>query len=366
MEICQKIESQIKTGFLAEGRMPSVRHIAVEHGVSIVTAARALRVLGKRGLIRTVERSGCFVTTAPDAVTERWALCQRVTSGPWQRAAASMFEHGFDQVAGRQGALVSTDWLTLHDEMNERDIQLQIHAAVEARVGGVFFLPSRITEAGMKQDELFLRVCRVAEMPVVLLERNLRGTGRPLERDLVASDDLQGGLCCTRHLLESGRRRIAFITGSPCSSHDSRVAGYLHAMNLASSSSVPCWSAVVLDQSDEPSDKQTYRKLADQVLELKADGVICYEDYTAMGLILEFLTRGVRVPADVAVAGFDNLPIGSSFAIGVTTYALAFAEIARQAVKVMRERVLHPGQPPVKVLVPGELLIRESTVGLSS
>ena len=218
----------------------------------------------------------------------------------------------------------------------------------------------------MKQDELFLRVCLIAEMPVVFLERNLRGTGRPLERDLVASDDLQGGLRCTRHLLEIGRRRIAFITGSPCSSHDSRVAGYLHAMNLASSSSVPCWSAVVLEQSDEPSDKQTYRKLADRVLELKADAVICYEDYTAMGLILEFLTRGVRVPADVAVAGFDNLPIGSSFAIGVTTYALAFAEIARQAVKVMRERVLHPGQPPVKVLVPGELLIRESTVGLSS
>jgi LacI family transcriptional regulator len=97
-----------------------------------------------------------------------------------------------------------------------------------------------------------------------------------------------------------------------------------------------------------------------------ADGVLCYEDYTAMGLILELLTRRIRVPADVAVAGFDNLPIGSSFSMGVTTYALALEDLCRQALRTMRTRLQEPGQQPVKVVVPGKLIIRESTVGAGS
>jgi LacI family transcriptional regulator len=218
----------------------------------------------------------------------------------------------------------------------------------------------------MLHDEAFLRVCHSAEVPVVLLERNLRGNNRPLEHDLAASDDNAGGLDCTQHLLERGRRRIAFITGSPCSSHEDRLAGYLHAMYRAASSLASGWKPIVLEQSAGLSDKQTFRELADRVLELQADGVVCYEDYMAMGLILELLARGVRVPADVAVTGFDNLPIGNSFAIGVTTYALASEDIARQALCLMRERVRHPGQRPVKVHVPGELIVRESTVGVGN
>jgi LacI family transcriptional regulator len=364
VEISHAIEARIRGGALDHGRMPSVRSIAEEFGVSIVTAARALRILRDRGLVRTVERSGCFVTAAEDQVMERWSLCQRITSGPWQRAAGAVFRSAFERIAQQQAILVSDDALVLHEGMTELDMQRQVRAAIEADITGIFFLPSRIDEAGMRQDEAFLRVCHAAEMPVVLLERNLRGTNRPLEHDLAASDDSAGGMSCTQHLRERGRRRVAFITGSPCSSHENRVEGYLHAMYQAASSLAAGWKPIVLEQSAGLSDKQTFRQLADRVLELHADGVVCYEDYMAMGLILELLTRGVRVPADVAVTGFDNLPIGNIFAIGVTTYALSSEDIARQALRLMRERVRHPGQRPVKVHVPGELIVRESTVGI--
>lgn len=366
VEISHAIEARIRSGALDQGRMPSVRSIAEEFGVSIVTAARALRILRDRGLVRTVERSGCFVTAAEEPVLERWALCQRITSGPWQRAAGALFRGAFERVAQQQGILVSADAVILHEGMGEHDMQRQVRAAIEADIAGIFFLPSRINEAGMRHDEVFLRVCHAAEVPVVLLERNLRGTNRPLEQDLAASDDSAGGMACTQHLLERGRRRIAFITGSPCSSHDGRVAGYLHAMYQAASSLAPGWQPIVLEQSAGLSDKQTFRELADRVVELQADGVVCYEDYMAMGLILELLARGVRVPVDVAVTGFDNLPIGHSFTIGVTTYALAQEDIARQALRLMRERVRQPGQRPVKVHVPGELIVRESTVGIGN
>jgi LacI family transcriptional regulator len=76
------------------------------------------------------------------------------------------------------------------------------------------------------------------------------------------------------------------------------------------------------------------------------------------------LGRGhVHAPADVAVTGFDDLPIGNSFTIGVTTYALAGEDIARHGLRLMPERVRHPGQRPVKVQVPSESIVRESTAG---
>ncbi|HEY1377587.1 MAG TPA: substrate-binding domain-containing protein, partial [Gemmataceae bacterium] len=344
------------------GRVASVRDIASEHRVSIVTAARALRLLRDRGLVRTVARSGCFVAAGRTAAAEQWALCQRVTSGTWQRASASLFRTGFEAAARKQGFTFLPDLLAIDADATAADLRRQVAAAAAAGVGGVFFLPSRVSEAALKQDETFLHACRAANLPVVLLERNLRGTGRPLERDLVASDDAEGGLLCTRHLLDIGRRRVAFVTGSPCSSHDDRVAGYLLAMHQAGAAAD--WRPEVLVQPAGLSEAQTHRDLADRVLDLRADGVICYEDYTALGLILELLARGVRVPGDVAVAGFDDLPIGSAFTVGVTTYALAYDRITRHALRVMRERVRHPDRRPVKVVVPGRLVVRESTAGV--
>jgi LacI family transcriptional regulator len=88
---------------------------------------------------------------------------------------------------------------------------------------------------------------------------------------------------------------------------------------------------------------------------------VCYQDYTALGLILELLNRGIRVPSDIAITGFDNLPIGKSYSIGVTTYAFSPEAIARQATRLLRSRLLDRFGPPVKVLIPGELIVRENS-----
>jgi LacI family transcriptional regulator len=173
----------------------------------------------------------------------------------------------------------------------------------------------------------------------------------------VAADDFDGGLRCTEHLLNQGRRRIAFVTGSPTSSHLGRLAGYLTSLHHAETGWGPC----VLEQSSELASKDSYTELADQILGHSADGVVCYQDYTALGLILELLKRGVRVPAEIAITGFDNLPIGKAYSIGVTTYAFSSEAVARHATRLIRERIAHPGSPPVKLLIPGDLIVRESS-----
>ncbi len=356
LDIANAIESRVAGRDGA--KVPSAREVAAAYGVSVVTASRAIQVLRDKGLIRTVERSGSFVAPAAAAASgERYALVQRSTPGPWLQASLAFTQAGFVALRRQEGIEIEADRFHFDETTRPADLRRQARLAAEDGVSGVIFMPSRYKDEAARQDEAFLRACREAGMAVVLIERNLRGLARSLEYDLVAADDLDGGLRCTRHLLDQGRRRIAFLTGSPTSSHEGRLAGYLTALHHAGNGSAP----LVLEQPSGLATKESYGELADRVRERAADGVVCYQDYTALGLILELLNRGVRVPADVAITGFDNLPIGKAYSIGVTTYAFSSESVARQAARLVRARVAGDASPPVKVLVAGELIVRESS-----
>jgi LacI family transcriptional regulator len=359
LEVAAAIEAQIQQGRWDGGKMPSVRWVAQQHKVSAVTASRAIQVLQDKGLIQTVERSGCYRVPPPTA--ERWALALRVTPGPWQNATLSNTRCGFETLARREPMHLETELFPLVPRMTAQTIRPMVQRAKELGVRGVFLLPSRESDDQMQVDEQLLTCCREERFPVVLLERNLRGENRPLDTDLVAVDDLEGATRCTRHLLGLGRKRVAMVVASPTSSHNDRVAGYLYAMHTARSGNSP--GPLVLNQAEDRPTREAYALLADQVQREKVDGVVCYVDYTAVGLIVELLARGVSVPKDVAVVGFDDLPIGNVFSIGVTSYAYPSEGMAVHAVRLMRERLANPDRPPIKVVVPGRLVVRESTGG---
>jgi len=341
VEVARRIEADIRAGRWEPGRIPGVRSLAGQHGVSVVTAARALQLLRDQGLITTVERSGCYLAAGGG---ERWALSLHVTPGPWQGLTAALLRSGFDALGRRHGLIVD-DWPSLDGDPARR--------AREAGVRGVFLLPSRRDEAVCRQEEGFLRACRNAGLAVVLLERNLRGCDRPLEWDLVATDDVGGGSACTRHLLQQGRRRVAFVTGSPTSSHQGRAAGYL----LTLYQQAPEQAPLLIQENADGGD--AYGDLAEALAVQRADGVVCYQDYVALGLIPELTARGLRVPDDVGVVGFDDLPVDAP--LGVTTYAFPAEAVARQALRLMRWRLEHPDEAPVRVEVPGRLIVRASS-----
>jgi LacI family transcriptional regulator len=202
-------------------------------------------------------------------------------------------------------------------------------------------------------------------LPVVLIDRNLRGECRPLEWDLVYEDDLAGGLACGSHLFEAGRSRLAFIRGGPTSSHNERLAGFLmahyHALQgglILPSNPFP----LVLEYPEDPSSKRAYRMLCDRILEEGIDGVVCYHDRVAFGLAIELMTRGRRVPEEVALTGFDDhQAFGQEFSLGITSYAYPARAIADEAIAVMRRRVKDPSATPIKVVIPSHLIVRESS-----
>jgi LacI family transcriptional regulator len=355
------IESQIRKGKWDGEKMPSVRGIATEHGVSVVTASRALQILRDKGLIQTIERSGCYRVPPPSA--ERWAVCLRLTPGPWQRATTSLLRSGFESLARREPMHLEFEAFDLHAGLTVAEAEKAAGAAQQNGVNGVFLVPSRISEADARPEEAFLTGARAAGLPVVLVERNLRGRS-DLLADLVTLDDLSGGTVCTRHLLDLDRKRIGIVVGSPTSSHNDRLAGYLFALHVARSGrkKPTDFPEVVVRQPTDLPLKEAYAAVAEVVQRERLDGVLCYSDYTALGLVVELLQRGVKVPRDVAVCGFDNLPIGDLFAIELTTYEFPAEAVAEQAIRLMRARLAEPDHAPVRVIVPGRLIVRGTTV----
>ncbi|QEL19762.1 LacI family DNA-binding transcriptional regulator [Limnoglobus roseus] len=355
--ISQQIEADIRQGRWGDGRLPGVRTLAQEYGTSVVTASRALQNLVNRGLIDTVERSGCFVRSAAPSdkieTTETWGVCLRLTAGPWRQGTEAVVRGGFTALARREGYLFRDDLFPDPNLPESRLTQLALEAKATG-VGGLFYLPARVSEAAARLDEVLLRACAAAKFPVVLLERNLRGN-RPLTHDLIGNEDLEAGRTLTRHLIEAGRQRPACVVGSPTSSHQARLAGYLLAVYEAGVT--PC----VIEQPIDAPLKDAYAAVVNQAMAARADAIVCYQDYTAIGVIVELLNRGRRVPADVAVTGFEDLPIGSTFSIGVTTYAFSYEQMARRAVQVMKDRIQNPTAAPVRVAVGGQLIVRESS-----
>jgi LacI family transcriptional regulator len=360
LHISNQLASRIQTGEWRDGRIPTVREIAETYGVSSFTASRALGLLQKRGLVVTKERSGCYARTPTAESQEKWALVLRVTPGPWQQVSEAAVLVGFERVNAEEGNPFLSVPFRFDGTGGDEQVK-QAAKSVASIASGLVFFPSRISEEACRQDELFLTSCREAGLSVVLMDRNLRGSDRPLLYDLVASDHFEGGRICTRHLLDLGRRTIACVVASPVSSHADREAGYLLAIHSARANDPMIGEPIVLSSPSGSLPGEEFSWLADQVMARKVDGVICYQDYTAVGLILELFRRGVRVPHDIAVVGCDDLPIGSMFSLGVTTYAYPSTEIARWALRQLKNRVADPSEPPVKILMPGKLIIRNST-----
>lgn len=361
MRVAARIEAELRTGAWEGGKMPSVRGIANQYGVSVVTASRALQVLRDKGLIQTIERSGCYRIPPPTA--DRWAVCLRLTPGSAQRETFSVAQNGFLAVARTSPMHLAFDAFDVTPTLTVEEAKAAAMKAAADGVKGVFLLPSRVSEEEATADANFVEGCKQAGLTTVLIERGIRG--QPTHaHDLVAIDDVAAARECVEHLYATGRRRVGIVVASPTTSHNDRVAGYLHAVHDAQFgvfARKPPPVPVVLRQPTDLPTRESYSAVADEIVKLKLDGIVCYQDYSAIGVIVELLQRRVRVPKDVGVIGFDNLPVAAEFSIPLTTYDYPGQALADLALRMMKYRLEFPHRPPVKVVVPSRLIVRAST-----
>ena len=175
---------------------------------------------------------------------------------------------------------------------------------------------------------------RAAEIPPALLETDVVLVdcfSEDGEAPAVVPDELQGGRTATELLVQAGHRRIAFInTTTPSPAHDGRLRGYREALEAAGVAFDP---SLVFDA--RPEQEGGYDTVG-PILDQRATAVFCHNDRVAMGLYDGLRERGLSIPADVAVVGFDNQEvIAAHLRPPLTTVALPHYELGAAGVRML-------------------------------
>jgi DNA-binding LacI/PurR family transcriptional regulator len=180
--------------------------------------------------------------------------------------------------------------------------------------------------------------------------------------DHVAIDNVLAARTAVNHLIEIGRRRIAAIGQNPHrGTAAQRLAGYRAALSAAGLPQPP--ELVVPALNYHRSDGAHAMAHLLQLPE-PPDAVFCFNDLLAAGALRTAAEHGVRVPADLAIVGFDNNEESAYSLPSLTTIAPDKAAIAETAVDLIRRRAKDNDQfPPQDIQTPFTLEIRESTTG---
>ena len=195
--------------------------------------------------------------------------------------------------------------------------------------------------------------------------------------DSVNIDDRGGATLASRHLVELGHRRIGMITASlagpvgllddPVASSGNavghqRVLGWLEGLADAGDEARP--AVVQLDHFGESAGQEGARRLLD--LEEPPTAILCVSDLAAVGAIEVLQSRGLSVPGDVSVVGFDGIQLAARMEPTLTTVRQDVERKGREAARALRARMAarFDGEPEPelrRVELPVELVVGRST-----
>ncbi len=217
--------------------------------------------------------------------------------------------------------------------------------AIRGRVDGLIALSPGLDARAFEEN-------LPAGFPVVLLNSVIRRSGY----GSILVDNYGGAFAMVRHMIHLGHRRIAFVTG-PANNHDAseRLRGYRDALRRHAGTSA-------LEIPGDFREEAGYRA-ASRILRSRPRpaAVFAANDAMAIGLLCAFRERGVRVPEEMALAGFDDIPIARFVTPPLTTVRVPIADLGSRATA----RLLHAlegsdGRARRHEVLPTTLVVRSS------
>ncbi len=222
-----------------------------------------------------------------------------------------------------------------------------LQAIRQGMVDGVIF--TTVTEESAPLQEALSR-----RSPVVTLNRSVEG----LDCDQVTSDNWHGSGGIARYFVERGHGRIGFIGGPPApSTSREREEGFRAGL---AASGVSLEGPLALHGDFSHADGRRHMR---ELLSLKEppSAVFCVNDLTAMGAIDGARSLGARVPDDVWVAGYDDIPMAAWDSFDLTTVSQPVSAMSALAVQLLMRRISDPSLPKHHHRYPSQIVVRGST-----
>jgi LacI family transcriptional regulator len=330
--------------------MSTIRDVARRAGVSTMTVSRVINSSGytSRETRARVERAVAELGYVPNALarhlrskrTRTVALVLSDLTNPFFTTLARGVE---DVAAANDFALMFCNT----DESESEEIAY-LQMLIQRQIDGVLLVPSSNSGAS-------LRLLRSHRVPVVVLDRRV-----PSPRvDEVRSDSEAGAFQLVSHLIELGHRRIAMLSGRRnISTSADRVSGYRRALTEAG---IPYEERLV---RYEGFGVEGGLRMARELLQASPRPTAMFgaNNFIAFGAIRALREAELRVPDDMSVVAFDDLPEDWIIDPFLTVVEQRAYEMGKQAAELMLERLAGDGRPKRRsIILPVDLIVRRST-----
>jgi DNA-binding LacI/PurR family transcriptional regulator len=322
----------------------TIRDIARVAGVSAGTISRALKnepgltEATRQMVLEAARKLGYdFCKLRPKRLRRLTFLLHRQHNTASSSPFYSPVLHGAEEACRKQGIVLSFMAVGPADGLID---QIRMHA------------PDGIVCAGFFEPET-LSALRSTGKQLVLIDMKLRGYSS------VNPDNMMGGYLATKHLIDTGRTRVGFISG-PLAHYSirERARGYRQALFEEGILADPRLEAGLPDGVDLETGAW---EAMEQLLALPhpPDAVFCYNDSAALVAMRCCLAKGLKVPHDIAIVGFDDISTAVLGHRPLTTLRIDKKALGALGVEMLLNG---PHSEPVEKIAPVELVVRASTV----
>lgn len=172
------------------------------------------------------------------------------------------------------------------------------------------------------------RLLKDSEKRVVTIEAGKQGA----DFLQIEADNFNGAYEATKYLLQQGRKKIAYIgQNSEIEALALRESGYISALQQYSVQKEP-----IIYWTDSPDMKLTEgRKLGEKLIVSDIDGLLVSSDEIAVGILKILISHGVKIPEEISIIGYDDIPISKLFIPELTTVAQPIHEICENAIRML-------------------------------
>lgn len=330
-------------------RPTTQRMIAEQVGVSVATVSRVLNESEEPGRWAAPETIAAILAAArsngyrrnPHAASLRTARSNLVgvlVPRLQDFVLATIYE-GIDEAATEHS--IST---FVTNSLDRPELQrARTQAMLDRRVDGLIFGDAHL-------DDTFLDELAAQDIPFVLTSRH---AGSHLS---VTCDDTAGGRLVAEHLLSIDRRNVVILAGLPfASTARDRSQGLIDRFHEAGTG-IPA-DHIIFNGFDATAGRAATEEILDRGI--RPDAIFATNDFAAIGAIGVLRARGLRIPDDVALVGYNDTPLAESLAISLTTIRSPMHEMGRRALLCLLD--LLAGREVESVRLHPELVVRDST-----
>lgn len=346
-QLKQQLTWLIASGRLNPGdRLPPVRLLAERLSINLHTVRHAYHLLEAEGLLETRPGRGTHVLAFdPRQLAGQMRLqrshCVGVIVPSWSNPFYHAFLQGVEEIAQEDQTLLFL--CVTHDDPGE---VWRIYAQLAAKqVDGILVVShdaSELISAGGEPDGL---PCVSVDYPA--------SQGYSVQMDLE-----NAGYQATRHLLEHGHRRVGLVTYLEKIPNVQPINnGYRRALQEAGIDANPALIARLPDFSTA-SGREGARRLL--TLPLPPTAIFAIADMLALGVVQAVKEAGLRIPQDIAVTSFNDIPFAGLVDPPLTTVAAPALQMGQEAMRMLQKLIAGKRPAHKQVILPTSLVVRQS------